>query len=675
MQNIDSLFSLPLSQPVAIFLLVLVIILFSPIIFDRLRIPRIVGLIVAGIIVGPHCLNLLAFDASFKIFGEVGILYLMFMAAIEIDMYHLKRNLGKGTVFGFITYFLPMVAGTIVSRYVFNTGWDTAALLAVMYAAHTLVSYPSISRFGLSSNKGVVIAVAGTIVAVLLALLTLAEVININRTGYFHINGLLRILGWTVVYGIGVAYLFPLTAKYFFRKYSDSIAQFIFILAMVFVSSLIASVIGLEAILGAFFGGLVLNRFVPARSALMGRISFVGEAVFIPYFLIGVGMLINIGYLFNGWDVLFCAVVMSGVALITKWGAVWISRHIYKLSDAEGSMMFGLTSGKAAATIAATMIGYQYGMLTETLMNGAVLMILICCVVATFETERAAKKIRITLTEKEMKEDDSPEGPHPARQLVAVANPVTAETITHLSCFMRSHLNRSVMNMLYIRTGDDASQLRIGKESLRVAQNISSGMQIESETLIRYDLNVVTGLVNTMKECDSTEIVLGLHRKTVMVDTFFGNKTDQLVKLTNKMVILSRLFMPVDTVNSIYVFVPKNAEYETGFKTWITRIAHLAMQIGRKVNFLIARHTMHYLDEYIRERGFEFAHKYIKMESWDDFLINSTSISVDDLFIVIYARKGSLSSSGETDNMPPFLSRHFANHSLVIIYPPQFGEH
>lgn len=674
MHIFDSFMSLPLAQPVAIFLLVLLIILFSPILFDRLRIPRVVGLIVAGVIVGPYCLNLLAFDASFKIFGEVGILYLMFLAAVEINMYHLQRNLRPGLFYGLLAFAIPMVLGVLVSKYVFAVSWETATLLAVMYAAHTLVSYPTVSRFGLASNKGVVIAVAGTIVAVLLALVVLAEVVNINATGKFDWVDLGWLLLFTVIYGCGLWFIFPKIAEYFFRKYSDSVAQFVFILAMIFVSSLVAELIGLSAILGAFFGGLVLNRFVPERSALMGRINFAGNAIFIPYFLIGVGMLINIKVLFSGWGVLICALVMAALSLVSKWGAVWLSRIAYRLNRTDGMMMFGLSSGKAAATIAATMIGYQSGLLSETLMNGAVVMILICCIVATIVTDSAAKKARIALTTRELRDEDDARAKHLSRPLVAIANPVTAENITRLAIFMRSPENRSPLTLLFIRNNDNPEKLRKGREALETAYTTALAMHAEVNEVERYDLNVPAGLVNTLKERNASEIIIGLHRKSTMVDTFFGSITEQLVKTTNKMVIMSRCFIPVDTLRTIYVYVPPNAEFETGFKTWLTRVSHLAMQLGRRVVFMLFKPTTAYVENYIRERNFEVGRKYMQMESWDDFIIMSSSITPDDLFIVVYARKGSLSYTSDTDSIPNYISRHMTRSNLVVIYPAQFGE-
>ncbi|MDE5874537.1 MAG: cation:proton antiporter, partial [Muribaculaceae bacterium] len=368
-----AIISFPLGQPVAIFLLVLLIILLCPIIFRRLGIPQIVGLILSGVAVGPYGLNLLARDASFEIFGQVGILYLMFLAAVEIDMFHLKKNLGRGILFGLLTFSIPLLAGVFGSRLAFGAGWATSVLIASMYASHTLISYPIISKFGLQNAKPAVIAVCSTIVAVLLALMTLAGVVD-AADGGFSAWRLLRLGGMMVVYAFGMGFAIRLTTKYFFRKFSDQVSQYIYVMAVVFISSLLAQVIGLEAILGAFFAGLILNRFIPIRSGLMGRIRFVGNAIFIPYFLIGVGMLINVHVIFKSWSVGWVAVNMVVVAMASKWLSAWIGGRIFRFGKTDRELMFGLTSGKAAATIAATMIGFPHGLLNDDMMNGAVLM-------------------------------------------------------------------------------------------------------------------------------------------------------------------------------------------------------------------------------------------------------------------------------------------------------------
>ena len=272
----------------AIFLVVLLVILLGPLVFRPLKIPSIVGMIIAGIVIGPYGLNLLERDTSFKIFGEVGILYIMFLAAVEIDMFHLRKSSKKGLIFGLLSFSLPMAAGIFGSHYAFGVGWTTAVLIASMYASHTLISYPVVSKFGLSNVPAAVIAVFGTIVAVLLSLLTLAQVVSVKINGGFDMAELWKLGILMVIYMFVVGYSFPWLTRRVFGHNNDPITQYIFILALVFVASLLAKIIGLEAILGAFYAGLVLNPMIPGRSGLMKNIKFVGNAIFITYFFIGV---------------------------------------------------------------------------------------------------------------------------------------------------------------------------------------------------------------------------------------------------------------------------------------------------------------------------------------------------------------------------------------------------
>lgn len=661
----------PLQQPVEIFLLVLLIILLGPLLFRRLKIPNIVGMIIAGMVVGPYGLNLLERDDSFRIFGEVGILYIMFLAAVEIDMYHLRKQSKKGVIFGLLSFGLPMLFGIFGSHYAFGVGWTSSVLIASMYASHTLVSYPIVSKFGLSNSKAPVIAVVGTIVAVLLALLSLAEVVKVRVNGSFSWSSLILLLAMMAVYTIGIGFAYPWLTRRFFRRFNDSVSQFIFILALVFIASLLAHVIGLEAILGAFFAGLVLNRLIPGRSALMGRIKFVGDAIFIPYFLIGVGMLINVGVIVKGWGVAWVATNMIALALGAKWLAAFISQKLFSLDSTDRLMMFGLTSGKAAATIAATMIGYNYGLLSENVMNGAVLMILVCCIVSTLSTEHAAKKLRMRLTDEEINRPVS-DRLEDARQLVAVSNPVTAEGIMKMAVLMRSIDNHLPVVTLFVRNDDDTRRVSMGRRALATATAAAMSVDLETKDIERYDINVVSGVTNVVKEQDSTDIIIGLHRKSNVVDTFYGAMIEQLLSATDRMVIMSRCFVPVDTIDRLVVVVPRNAEYETGFRAWVERLGNLASQLGCRMIVIAYASTSDFVKGVIEGGGFGVRLEFRWMESWDDFILLSGDIGDEDLMVVIGARKGSISFSSELETLPSFLSRHFSTNNLVVIYPKQF---
>ena len=662
----------PLRQPVAIFLLVLLIILLCPLILRRLKIPQIVGMILAGVVVGSYGFNLLARDASFEIFGQVGILYLMFLAAVEIDMFHLRKNLRHGILFGLLTFVIPLVLGIFGTRFAFGASWATSVLVASMYASHTLISYPIVSRFGLQNERPAVIAVCATIVAVMLALLTLAGVVDSVDRGFTLWHGF-RLILLMAVYALVVGLSFRYATRLFFRKFSDQVSQFIYILSMVFVASLLAQIIGLEAILGAFYAGLVLNRFIPDRSGLMGRIKFVGNAIFIPYFLIGVGMLINVHVIFKSWTVIWVAFNMVAVAMVSKWLAAYAGARIFHMGITGRQIMFGLTSGKAAATIAATMIGFQHGLLTEDMMNGAVLMILVCCIVSTVTTQRAGKRLRIERTEEELNTEGARVPGAYARQLVAVANPVTAEGIMRMALLMRNRKNQNPVTALFVRNSDDARAVAMGRNALRMAVAAAQAIDIEVKDIERYDVNVVAGITNEAKQNAASDIMIGMHRKSNVVDTFYGSMIEQLLQATHKMIIMSRCFIPVDTIYKLVVLAPDKAEYETGFQTWVERVGNLSSQLACKVIFMSTATTCEFIRNVLEDEKFAIRQEYREIHGWDDFILESRHIGEEDLFIIIGARKDSISYNGEFESMPGFLSRNFARHNMVMLYPEQFG--
>ncbi len=397
-----------ISDPVPIFLSVMAIILVTPLLLNRLKIPHVIGLILAGVAVGPHGFGLLDKDMSFEVFGQVGLFYLMFLAGIEIDMYHLKKNLSKGLVFGLFTFGIPLVIGAVVAILVLGMQLPEATLLASMFSAHTLLAYPIVARFGLTRSPAVIIAIAGTIVTVLGSLIVLAGVLGVVRDG--SILSLVRVLGYLVIYSAGIYYVYPRLTSYFFKKYHDGIQQFIYVMVMVFLAAALASWIGLEGVFGAFLAGLVLNRFIPGRSTLMGRLEFVGNAIFIPYFLIGVGMLIDVKVFTSGWATIYIAAVMSAVAMSTKWLAALLTQKVFGLTSTDRSIMYQLSNAHTAVALAVVTIGYSMGLFGVEILNGTVVMILITCSVSSMGTAAAAARLKVQIieqTDEELTRDES----------------------------------------------------------------------------------------------------------------------------------------------------------------------------------------------------------------------------------------------------------------------------
>lgn len=661
-----------LTAPLAIFLAVLLIILVTPILLNKLKIPYVIGLIVAGVIVGPYGVNLLARDMSFEVFGQVGILYLMFLAGIEIDMYHLKKNIRKGFVFGLYTFAVPMVAGTVASYALLHIDLLTSVLLASMFAAHTLIAYPIVSRFGLTRSAPVVIAIAGTIFTVLGSLIVLAAVVGVFKQGEFRISGTLRLLGSLALYCAAVAYLYPRITRWFFRKWNDNILQFIYVLSMMFLAAQLAAFAGIEGVFGAFYSGLVLNRYIPGRSPLMSRIEFVGNAIFIPYFLIGVGMMINIGVITRGWGTIYAAGVMSAIAMGSKWLAAWCTQKTYGMKRLDRSIIYQLSNAHTAVALAVVTIGYGMGLFDEVILNGTVVMILVTCTVSSLGTSRAAQKLKMEMIEEENVDTDTTRR-RQSNVLIPIANPLTAEELVDLALQMRGNRPGRVF-ALHVRNDNSASSRAIGRNSLDVAEQAAASVDVRITPLERYDMNFVTGVVNTIEERDIDRVIIGLHRRTNVIDSFFGDKLTKLLRATNKMVVISRCFIPVNTVSRIVVAVPDKAQYETGFAAWVVALANLAGQLGCRAVFCCSVTTRQAIATVIARGRHDVRAEYRVMEQWDDFILISNKIREEDLFVIVNARRASLSHSSELDALPEFLQKYFTQHNLMVIYPEQFGE-
>lgn len=664
------------TSPVAIFLVVLSLILLAPMLLTRIKIPHVIGLIVAGVIVGPYGFDVLSRDMSFEVFGQVGLFYLMFLAGVEIDMYHLKKNIRRGFVFGLFTFAIPMIVGVPAAMALLHLDAVAAMMLASMFAAHTLLAYPIVSRFGLTKNPAVVIAIAGTIFTVLGSLMVLAGAVGVVRDGGFDVMSTLRLVGMLAAYCVVISYVYPRLTRWFFKRYHDGIMQFVYILVMVFLAAQAAIMIKIEGVFGAFFAGLVLNRYIPGRSPLMSRIEFVGNAIFIPYFLIGVGMLINLRVLTSGWETLYVAAVMSAVAMVGKWLAAFVTQRVFRMRSIDRSMLYQLSNAHTAVALAVVMIGYNMGVFGEEILNGTVLMILVTCTVSSVGTSRAASRLKVL----SLKSPDAivgEEAPKESgiRTLIPVVNPVTARELVNLALMMSDgNKLRNQIYALHVRNDNSPSSRAVGKSSLELAEHVASVMDVKLKSIERYDMNFVTGVLNTLEERDINEVVIGLHRRSNSIDSFFGDKLTQLLKATFRMVVISRCYIPVNTVRRIVVSVPDKAQYETGFAHWVKSIGNLTRQLGCRVIFCCSAETRRYIMAVLRAGRYGIRSEYRLVEAWDDFVLLANKIQDDDLFVVVGARRASVSFTSDMDALPEFLRKYFSQNNLIVIYPEQFGD-
>src|SRR5688572_25496776 len=448
-------FTLPFKNPVIIFSIVLFIILFAPILLNKLKFPPIIGLILAGIVIGPYGFQLLLRDSSIVLFGTVGLLYIMFTAGLEIDMEEFKKNRVKSFVFGLYTFLVPMILGTIVAYYILAFNLPTSILLSSMFASHTLLAYPIASRYGISRTRSVTLTIGGTIITDILALIVLAAIVGMQK-GEISTAFWIRLAVSSAIFAAIVMFLFPVIARWFFKKFEDNVSQYIFVLAMVFLGSFLAEAAGLEAIIGAFLSGLAMNRFIPHTSPLMNRIDFVGHALFIPFFLIGVGMLVDFSVLYKGLGALKVAGVMIVMAVITKYIAAWFTQKTFKLSSDERQLIFGLSNARVGATLAVVLVGYSVilgetvagepiRLLNEDVLNGAILMILVTCTVSSFTVEKASRNIALLETPKPQEPSENTE-----RILLSLAYPDTLISLVDLALMLKPKKSKAALYALHV---------------------------------------------------------------------------------------------------------------------------------------------------------------------------------------------------------------------------------
>ena len=676
MDWLDFSIELPITDPTWIFLLVLFIILFAPILFGKLRIPHIIGMILAGLAIGEHGFNLLARDSSFELFGKVGLYYIMFLAGLEMDMGDFKKNRGKALALGFLAFLIPIGIGFVANAAYLKYSLVTSVLLASMYASHTLVTYPIVIRYGISRQRSVSIAVGGTAVTDTLTLLVLAVISGLFKGDTDNLFWVWLVAKVVILGGL-IMFFFPRIGRWFFRRYDDNVMQFIFVLAMVFLGAGLMEVIGMEGILGAFLVGLVLNRLIPHVSPLMNHLEFVGNALFIPYFLIGVGMLIDLKVIFGGGDALKVAGVMIVMALTGKWIACWLTQKIYKMSQTERKLMFGLSSAQAAATLAAVLVGYGIilpngeRLLNEDVLNGTVLLILVTCIASSFVTEKAAKKMAT--------DEAPPENSHSReaeRILISVANPLTIEQLMSLALIIRDPKQKDnliALNVINDNTASEKQKLR-GKQYLEKAAMISASADVGLKQISRYDLNIAAGIIHTVKENSVTDVIIGLHNRVSIVDSYFGQLTENLLKGLHREVMVARFLIPLNTLRRIIIAVPSKAEYEAGFSKWVEHFCRMGEMLGCRVHFFATTETTARLQLLVRTKHSKTMTDFSLLEDWEDLLLLTGQVNYDHLLVIVSARRGSISYDSSFEKLPTQLSRYFSNNSLIVLYPDQLGD-
>ena len=673
--NID--FNFPIENPVIIFFLILTIILLTPILFNKIKIPHLIGLIIIGAIIGPHSLNLLQRDSSMVLFGTVGLIYIMFLAGLETSMSDFIKNSKRSFIFGLMTFSIPMILGTLAGIYLLHFSMITSVLLASMFASNTLVTYPILIKFGVTKNRAATMAVGGTIITDILALLILAVIADIS-TGTLSNIFWLRIGISMVLLTSIILFIFPIIGRWFFKKNEDNISQFIFSLSLVFFAGLLSLLAGMEAIIGAFMAGIALTELIPRTSPLMNRIGFVGNALFIPFFLISVGMLVDYKILFTDSATILVAMVMTIVAIIGKYLPAYLAQKLFKYSVAERRIAFGLTNSQAAATLAAVMVGYNIilgttesgepiRLLNDSVLNGTIFMILVTCTLAAFVTQKGAKEIaQISVDEKEKKPK---ENNLYERILIPIGNPDTIEELVQLGTLLRTDKNSSIIGLNIITSDKSVAESeKSANQILEKAVMAASASDTHLHKLIRHDVNASNGIVNVVKEQKITDIILGLHIRKSIADSFLGTLTESVLTKCNASAYIYQCMQPLSTVKRFHVIVPDKAEKETGFLRWIYKISNLSINTSSALVFYSTEKTI----EAIKNTNFFLLPnvKYVITPRFSDF--QEQILKENDALIIIMARTNSVSYSPYMLKVSSYLNKVFCKYNFIIVYPLQY---
>ena len=664
-----------ITDPTWVFFVVLCIILFAPLLLRRLRIPHVVGLILAGMLVGQYGLNLLERDSSFELFGQVGIYYIMFLAGLELDMGSVSKYGRSGLRFGLLSFGIPFVLGLFTSYYVLGFDALTCILLACIYSSHTLVSYPIVRRYGISHHQTVVISVVATVIGIFASLLVLAFLIGAmapNTTLLTWVYFVLRCIAYTAF----VLYAYPRMGRWFLRRFDDNVIQYIFVLGLVFLSAALAKLVGLEGLLGAFLAGLVINRLVPKTGPLMNRLEFVGNALFIPYFLIGVGMIIDLRIMLSGWATLSIVIVMVLTGALSKF----VAAAVMAWSSGENRnamwLMFGLTNAHAAGALAIVMIGShpEVNLMTPDVLNGTVMLILFSCIISSFATSKGARQLALSDTSLEKNQ-----GSYHGKCLITYSQEETVDMMTQLAILLRNpRIPDSLMGLAVAydaENNDGVDRYRRGKLLLEQAQSIAAAADVPMAILNRMSTNIAGGILHTMKEYDCGEVVVSLtDRTTGMPKSSLGTIIDNVISGSYREIMAVRSIVPLGTLRRIMVVVPQKAEYEVGFYKWLEHLCRIGGQLGCHLEFHAHVETLPYIRGYMEQKHDQIRTEYHEMNQWDRFLQLQEETGLSSMLVIVTARTGFISYQPSFDNIPLQIHRNFGHTSVMLLYPDQWGD-
>lgn len=657
----------PVTDPILIFTILALAILAAPLFSDRFRVPDLVLLLGFGALLGPNGLHVLERNEGVTLLGSVGLLYIMFLAGIEIDLYRFRRSYRRSVLFGLLTFLIPQSLGTLAGRYVLGLDWPAAVLLASMFASHTLLAYPLASRLGISRSEPVAVSVGATIITDTLALLVLAVIAD-SAKGIALGPGLWITLfagmfALTLMIWKGI----PFVARWFFRSVTEkNNAQFLFVIVTVCGFAYLSHFARMEPIIGAFLAGAAFNRLIPENSALMNRINFAGHTLFIPFFLISVGMLVDLRSLAAGGYGWLVGVTMIGTVVLTKFLAAQLTRRLLGYSRASGGVMFGLTVVQAAATLAAVVVGYNLGIIGEPVLNGAILMILVTCPLGSWMVDRYGRRMAA-----EAPVQATPSGGE-QRLMVPVSNPEYAIRLLDLAFLMRDTARPGgIYPVTVVTDQDDIDEAVAGGEKLLancLAHAVSAEMTVNPG--LRVAVNVSDGITHAARELRAGRVIIGWTGGQSVSVRFFGTLMNRLVEDCGPGLLFCRLVSPLNTTRRMLVPFPPMASRRREADSLIREIKRLAHGIGAGLRVYTVADEAEILRSMMESAKPACRLSFVQSRNWKELQKTLFSdIDADDLMLLPVDRREGVLWTPALDHLPEIVAARFPKMNLLVDYP------
>ncbi|MGE0079484.1 MAG: cation:proton antiporter [Bacteroidales bacterium] len=658
----DNDFSIPFQDPVLVFGVTLLVILIVPFIFSKLKIPGIIGLILAGIALGNSGFGILNREGSIEFIGQIGLLYLIFLTGLELDMHSFIQNKKRNIVFGILTFSIPFIMGLLVCRMLLHFDLLPSLLISSMFSSQTLIAYPIVSRLRLTKIEPVGIAIAGTIITDTIVLVLLILIIALHH-GQNSISLWSTLFVSISIYLAFIFYIFPRIIRWFFKNTStDLIAQYIFVLAMVFVAGILAKLIKLEPIIGAFLAGIVLNKQIPHSSTLMSRIEFIGNSIFIPIFILYLGMLLDLNIFVSSWKTVELAIFLILMAVGSKWIAAYVTQKIYLYKTSERQLLFGLSTARAAATIAIILIGFQMSIVDSSILNATIVVVFASCLISAFVTERSAKSI----AQKETPNSSNTESTD--RIIVPISNPENIEALIEFSNYIKLHNRKTPIYVLSVLKNE--KDIADNKLATKI-EEISRHTEIPIDFIARIDISIPSGIVRASKEIVASKIIMGWNGNYSAKQWIFGSILEAVLRDCRQSVYVVSIKQSLQSIENIEVIVPPLAEFEPHLKSWLIALNNIAKQTSAKITFTILSDNYENFANALAAIGVKLKYTITNSTDWDSAFDSISQKGDNSLIVVISARKGSISHTSRIELIPRIVSKKFKNKNFTIIYPAQ----